>query len=255
GDMNADGSVQPVGGIDAKVRGANNRDCTHVAIPGKCTSFVYDTAIMEGFGPITEIQVFTIDKFDDAKALAQQEKSELINKSIASFDRIVGIYTKNPSTFSTTIRHPKVVTLLEEIVKDTPNHLSAKILLEYTKGQMQKTLSLHGSTEFIEQRAYSITQVIVDGKVSKIEGLTPNKVVESVNLLRRSKERLDQRTWKWSGELIKFATLLNQLQTNPPQSTTRHRKLVSEINAALREVNAERDQLFESPEAMEELLQ
>ncbi len=255
GDMNADGSVQPVGGIDAKVRGADNRDCTHVAIPAKNKTAVYDTVLMEGFAPILDIQVFTIATFDEANALSRKERTEALDQSMASYDKIAGLYHKNPQSFATTVKHPKIIALLEEITAATPNHLSAQMLLEYAKGQLPSTLSLHGSTEFIETRAYSITDVIVDGKVSKLEVLSTNQVTDAIGLLRRSRERLDERTWDWANGLINFATLLNQLQTNPPRSTGGYNKLVDQINTALDAVQAERKRLFQNPEVMEDLLE
>lgn len=255
GDMNADGSIQPVGGIDAKIRGADNRNCTHVAIPLKNVTSVYDTVMMQGIGPITDIQVFSIANFDQAEALAPNEREELVQKSIDDFNKIAELYQKNPSTFGQSIKHPKVIELLKDIVKATPNHLSAEALLKFATGKGPRTLSLHGSTEFIERNGYSITDVIVNGKVSKLESLRANQVTGAISILRKNRAKLDERTWKWAGELIKFATLLNRLQTNPPSSAAVYNKLVSEINAANDVVRAERRKLFSNPEVMEELLQ
>ncbi len=256
GDLNADGSVQPVGGIDAKVRGASKRSCTHVAIPEKNTVDVYDTVLMKGYGPITEIQVFSISDFDQADALAKVEKDQIVANSIANFQKITSVYEKNPTGFARTLSHPKMILLLEEILEGTPNHLSAKILLDHAKGNAPKSLSVHGSTAFIEREAYSITDVIDNkGKVGKLSALSGNQVVEAISLLRNSKNKLDERTWKWAGQLIHFGTLLNRLQTNPPSSVNQHNKLVAEINAAGDAVRAERRNLFNSPEVMEELLQ
>lgn len=256
GDMNADGSVQPVGGIDAKIRGADLRNCTHVAIPVQNETSVYDTVVMEGLGPVSEIQVFTISDFAEADKLAREERAPELQESMTSFEKIAGLYRKAPNGFARTITHPKVIALLEEILEASPNHLSAQILLEHARGQGKSTLSLHGSTEFIEKNAYSITDVIDNkGQVSQIHGLSSNRVVEAISLLRRSRDRLDQRTWNWANGLINFGTLLNTLQTNPPNTVKVKNRLIDEINAAGEAVRAERVRLFQNPEVMEELLQ
>ena len=46
GDMNADGSVQPVGGVPAKVRGAFSKSCKYVAIPTKNARSLSDLVLL-----------------------------------------------------------------------------------------------------------------------------------------------------------------------------------------------------------------
>lgn len=256
GDMNADGSVQPVGGIGAKIRGAQNQECTHVAVPLKNATSVYDYVIENGIRPIVEIQVFSIANFDQAFALAQKERKLEVQGSIDSFDRITNLYQDKAKNFGTSVRHPKVIALLEEILKATPNHLSAKILLDHAQNRASKTLSLHGSTEFIEKRAFSIVDVIdASGRVSQVEGVKNNQVLDAISLLRRSHDMLDRRTWTWANDLIDFGTLLNQLQTNPPTTVKSRNALIGEINEAERSVRLQRKLLFDNPEVIEELLQ
>ena len=71
GDMNADGSIQPVGGVPAKVRGAFSKDCKIVAIPLKNARALSDLVILSGIEPVSRIQVFTVKHFREASALAE----------------------------------------------------------------------------------------------------------------------------------------------------------------------------------------
>ncbi|MEM6277854.1 MAG: S16 family serine protease [Verrucomicrobiota bacterium] len=255
GDLNTDGSVQPVGGIDAKIRGASAEDCTHVAIPDKNVFAVYDSIINDGFSSVLKIQVFSIEDFDEALALALVDRERSLQKSMEQFRQVIALYEQSPQEFSSKVKHPKVVSQLKEILETVPNHLSAKVLEEYASGKFPKRLSLHGSVEFIENRAFSIFDVIEDGKVARLDELSENQVTEAVILLRSSQNKLDERTWEWARMLIDYGNLLNRLQTSPPNSTNNFNKMVAEINSANDEVRLERERLFSKPEVMEELLQ
>ncbi|MEM9281539.1 MAG: hypothetical protein AAGA96_06935 [Verrucomicrobiota bacterium] len=206
--------------------------------------------------PVAEIQVFSVSDFDEADALARQEREYATQLGIENFQEISELYHRNPKGFYQSLKHPKVIDLLESILEATPNHLSAQILLDHAKGRGKKVLSLLRSAEFIEKEAYEMVDVIDEnGKVSKLDSLSSNQVVEAMSLLRSNREKLDQRTWGWTKSLIAFGTLLNQLQTNPPNSTSLKNKLIDEINAAGFAVRNERQELFQNPEVMEELLQ
>ena len=85
GDMNADGSIQPVGGVPAKVRGAFSKDCKIVAIPLKNARTLSDLVILSGIQPVSRIQVFTIQHFKQASALASLEKNDSLTNAFKEF--------------------------------------------------------------------------------------------------------------------------------------------------------------------------
>ena len=78
GDMNADGSIQPVGGVPAKVRGAFSKNCKYVAIPAKNARSLSDLVLLNGINTVSRIQVFTINDFDETAKIAFIEKSDAI---------------------------------------------------------------------------------------------------------------------------------------------------------------------------------
>ncbi len=257
GDMNADGSVQPIGGVEAKVRGATNRSCTHIAIPSKNVPAVYDAALIGGMAPLIKIQVFSIADFDEAFALARAERGEgdAVQSALDEFAKIQALYERNPKGFGATLRHPKVIEKLEQISRDASNHLSAQVLLAYAQGKQPKALSIAGSVSFIEKNAYEIFDVIENGRVTEVQGLDNDRVADALSLLRRTKPKLDERTWNWINELMAFGELLREYQTNPPGSVTNHNRLVDQINRANAAARTEREALMKSPEVMEELMQ
>ena len=70
GDLNADGSVQPVGGVPAKIKGAVGRKCRLVGIPDANERAVRDYFLSEGPHALLSINVFTLREFDQARDLA-----------------------------------------------------------------------------------------------------------------------------------------------------------------------------------------
>lgn len=255
GDLNADGSVQPIGGVEAKIRGATSEQCTHIAIPKNNTSAVYDTILMDGIAPAINIQIFSIATFEEAYAIASSTKSASVQKSLSEFSEIQEIYRKQPSGFSQVVRHPKVIEKLEGIVEVMPNHLSSSLLLDFAKGTAPTSLSLQGSFSFIDENAYQIVDVIKDGKVAKLDDFDEDQVAEALSLLRRSKLKLDQRTWDWADGLLRWGELMREYQTNRPKAISNVNKMISDINTAGNATRAERVRLLEDPEIVEELLE
>lgn len=150
GDMNADGAVQPVGGVPAKIEGAVKRKCTVIGIPVKCIQQVEDHMISEGIRSIASIQIFPITTFDEAKKLSGTARSPQFTASAANFAMVSKalLAQKDPLP---TLRHPKIVDKLREVLKDTPDCLSAKLLLAKALGKEAKALSVIGSLVAVER--------------------------------------------------------------------------------------------------------
>lgn len=253
GDLNADGAVQPIGGVRAKIRGATNRDCTHVALPEANATSVTDVILTDGFKSIAEIQVFSISTFDEARALASKEHPKDLAKAMESFAAIQNVYRRQPRSFAKSLEHPKVIEKLNEVLAAAPNHLSASIMLAHALGKAPPTLSLQGSVAFIDTTAFKMVDVIDNGKVAKIGAFDEHQVADAVGELKRMRLRLDQRTWKWADVLITYGTQLHEWQTNRPKSVNNQNKLVDSINAAGDRARAERKTLMSNKEVVEEL--
>ncbi|MEM9282251.1 MAG: lectin-like protein [Verrucomicrobiota bacterium] len=254
GDMNADGSVQPIGGVEAKVRGAFNDQCQLIAIPEKNITALYDTVLMDGIAPLMRIQAFSIGHFEQAWDLARTEKPLAIQIAMNEFAAIQSVYQKDTKSFDQTIRHPKVTEKLEAILKAAPNHASAQILLAFSQGRAPATLSLHGSFSFIDENAFQIVNVIKDGKVAMLDSFDQDQVADAIALLRRNKLKLDKRTWNWADSLMQWGELMREYQTNRPKATSNLNRMIDSINAAGAETRDQRERLLADPEIMEELI-
>jgi hypothetical protein len=144
GDMNSDGAVQPVGGIEGKVRGATNRDCTHIAIPRKNARSLIDWIVLGDIEPLVNNQVFTIGNFEETSALAvsPDKRDEALQNAITIFSEVQKVL-KRPNGL-TYLGNRLVRGRLQEIIKAVPNHESAKLLLLHSLGKAPSTLSLRG---------------------------------------------------------------------------------------------------------------
>jgi predicted ATP-dependent protease len=60
GDMNADGTVQPVGGIDGKIRGSVKARCIHVGIPVENKKSISDIFLLGGVQEVCKIQILVL---------------------------------------------------------------------------------------------------------------------------------------------------------------------------------------------------
>ena len=141
GDMNADGSVQPVGGVPAKVRGAFSKSCKYVAIPAKNARSLSDLVLLNGINTVSRIQVFTIDDFDEAAKIAFTVKIKMSKHQLKNLIKFNQLFFDTKLVFSKTLKFKKN---LEKFFELAPNHLSAKLALQVATGRAPKTL-LQGS--------------------------------------------------------------------------------------------------------------
>ncbi len=250
GDMNADGSVQPVGGVPAKVRGARAKDCELVAIPAKNARSLADLVLTEGVVPVTRIQVFTIADFDSAKALAAAEKTGDLKAAIEGFAMVQGAVAKHKQRV---LANPKVQAKLREVIAKAPNHLSARLLLDKATGRAPRTLSLGGSLESIEKSTASLLEAARVGGARR-GPLAPDDLATALGELRRVRGMLDRRTWKYADSIQDFGTLVRDFQNAPPRGANAQRKKLIAIQEAAEHIDAEVRKIRNNKEMMEELM-
>lgn len=145
GDLTVDGSVQPVGGVVEKIRGAIEGKCAMVILPARNAHEVVDFALLDGTPPLWETQIFSAATIEEASVLLRRDRPEALAGAIARFRalraRLPKIVTPNY------LGSPIVQAELSEIVAAAPSHLSARTLLRAARGEMPAHLSLPRSIE------------------------------------------------------------------------------------------------------------
>lgn len=271
GDLNADGSVQPIGGVSGKIRGATKAKCRRVAVPSKNEAAVGDVLVMEGPEPLVRIEVFGIDTFDAAKALARSLPETEIGKAeqlfsndpavaphLAQagllFDDVRRLLLPGGRYDNNLLRDRAVQAKLREIVKLQPNHLSAKFLLAAAAGTLPLKLSLQGSIDAMDNAAESLLQAIQSKEVGDMTKVAHDDLGKAVFKLKGSRSRMDARIHPALDALTVFGQELRTWQDSPPRTQARAEKMAAVLMAAAAEANRQRNVLMNNRDVVEELM-
>jgi hypothetical protein len=249
GDMNADGAVQPVGGIDGKVRGSVTARCTHVGIPIENQNSISDIFLMGGVQEMCKIQIFTIETFEEALRLAKgaESRDTELAEAMALFSEVAGVVGRRGG--ETMVSNPHVVNRLRRILEIAPNHYSAELLLRSGVGSAPTHLSLSGSFVALD-RCIKPMNAVRESRdfASKIEPLK-----DSILNLRRMRNQLDPRTKDISDNLEDLYEALASIEPGMPSTSPRLKQAIEEINRASDRLDAAYASLRSNPEVQEEL--
>lgn len=249
GDLNADGSVQPVGGVPAKIRGAANRSCSYVAVPASAEKELIDSVLMEGPAALWEIQVFTVKTFEEARALSSTKKSAELTEAITKFAEVQKVLQAQKTP--TLLANPKVQERLIAIQKAAPNCFSAKLMLAYGTGKLPKQLSLGGSLQKID----GITENLIKRmKDPKAEGVQPDMLAKAVSELAQIRTKLDTRTIAFADSIKDYGDVFRAIKANPPRSQNEADKVLGRLNNAASRIKMEEDKIRSNKAIMEEVM-
>jgi hypothetical protein len=153
-----DCGVKAVGGVPSKIRGAWRKGLKLAVIPEENIDIVKDLTLIYELPILWNIQIFTAKHFTEVLPIATVEKNSQVKKAIAKFNALTKILNKGNKEIISNKAH--IVKELDEILKLTPNHESARVLKMMLTGKRPKTLSLNGSVDFLFmmiERTLSIT--------------------------------------------------------------------------------------------------
>ena len=251
GDMNADGSIQPVGGVPAKVRGAFSKECKIVAIPMKNARSLSDLVLLNGIKTVSRIQVFTATNFNEVSKIAFVEKDDSITKAIEEFSKVQAAIFRHKAAI---LKNTQVQKKLREILKLAPNHLSANLALEVATGKSPRTLSLMGSLEKTENFASTLMQAARSGTDPE-DALATDDLGKVINELKRVRLKLDKRVWSYADSIQDFGKLVREFQISPPKGNVSKKKKLTEIQISAEKIEKEVKKIRSNKEMMEELIQ
>lgn len=254
GDMNADGSVQPIGGVQAKIRGATKGSCKIVAVPVKNEVAVADILVQQGPGPLVGITVFGIKSFDDAMLLAgTEQRPPALQNALTDFDNMRTVIMRDPRQMNQLLRTPHAAQRLQALLAAAPNCYSAKYLLLYLQNRAPRTLSIGGSMEAAQNSAQAVVSAIdhdVDANVSSLKG---DELGNSLNKLRQLRPQLDARVWPYLDGLVAYGEVIRGALLNPVRSGARYADLVSKANKTAGATKAAYEKLINDAQVREEL--
>lgn len=253
GDMNADGSVQPIGGVQAKIRGATKGDCKLIGVPVKNEKAVMDILVLEGPAPLVGITVFGIKTFEDALLLASTERSQTLQNALTDFDNMRAVMLRDPRQMVPLLRTPHAAQRLQALLAAAPNCYSAKYLLMYVQGRAPRTLSIGGSIEAAQSSADSIVSAIEHDVDTNMTSLKGDELGNSLNKLRTLRPLLDARVWPYVDNLVAYGEVIRGSVLNPVRSGARYVDLVGKANKAAGGAKAAYEKLINDVQVREEL--
>lgn len=252
GDMNQDGSVQPIGGVAAKIRGAANGDCKIVAIPMKNESALMDVLLMDGPNALCKTAVFGISNFEEAAALAATERPQILQQALDEFMVMREVLLRDPRAQPQILRTPQAVERLQAILKKTVHCLSAKHLLLYAQGRLPASLSISGSIQETDASGQALLHAIKQD-FNSVSSLRPDDVGGAINRLRNLRPRLDKRVWPYLDSLVNYGEILRGVILNPIRSNARADDFRGKVTVAVNNIQSTKQALLADPQVVEEL--
>jgi Lon protease (S16) C-terminal proteolytic domain len=245
GDMNADGSVQPIGGVAGKLRGATKGGCRYAAIPAGNITSATDLALTDGAAPFLALHVFSISTFDDAAKLALLQDAAL--KAVIDSYQVIAAKIK---TAPASLRHPDTVTALRNLAKTAPSHLSVRLLLALAEDKLPAALSPAGSLHAIE---LAITDAL-EGTSAELlakSNLDRGKTAAARGKLQQLRPKLDKRTHPLADAWITWCQSVERLTATAGSLDD---SLVNAHKTAVKRLQAEEEKLRTNADFREDLL-
>jgi len=261
GDITADGMVQKIGGTAGKIRGATKRGCKIVGIPEGNGKEVADVLLMDGPEQLLNIQIFTMRDFTQAHAISRKTKSTEVQTVLDAFAKIAEVVKAKGFD---TLKHPETQKRLEGIVDKMPNHLSAKLLMEFGKGSNPKVLSIGGSFKEIQGASNGIFRQMSmmlyrmrggdkdDEKEPEIKVSEEQKkdAKESIETLKKLETRIDPKLKEFTKVIIETC----ELYVAGPKADEKPKAYLERVKEALEKVQNAQQKVQKDPDIMEELM-
>jgi hypothetical protein len=254
GDMNADGAVQPIGSVAAKIRGASNGSCKLVAVPAKNEASVSDVLVMDGPLPLLKVCVFAIKHFDEAVALAAEKRDETLAATVSEFAVIQDVCLRDPRSAIGILKSPQAMARLQAVLQKAPHCLSAKFLLQHAQGRAVKTLSLAGSVQAVDSGGQGLLQSVKndEGRGGGL-GIQEDEIRTTLNSLRNMRPKVDIRVWPYLDALLRLGEFVRAQVLNPARSGAGLEAFLRNAKETGSSVQTAKSSLLSDPQVVEEL--
>jgi len=250
GDLNSDLSVQPIGGVSAKIRGATKAGCKIVAIPYGNARGLADLYVKGDLEAIAGIQIFTIKTFEDASKLANKKRDADLKFAIDEFAKVQQAIAKSGITAS---RNPAVQQRLGAIVEKAPNHQSARLLLLAGQGKGPKIYSLAGS--FNEMNIAAAPFLAAIGKGGLGQKMADKTYGDALFQMREIRPKLDERTRGYHDAMTDLVAFWREWGEKDTKGRSKAKEGERKFKEALVRLQSEQAALQSNKEIADELME
>lgn len=227
GDVNADGTVQPVDGMVKRLMENPGTLCQIVVIPEADLFQAEDLLLLNGPDTFIKTQLIAVEDLDAAMSFGGKIRSDSTDQAIKLFDEIQRVLQRPGGEKLITNSHVRM--RLKKVVKLMPEHVSARQLLLLSLNRPPRQLSLSASIDLIFE---ALDPVIEKGEIDMYGHLDP----DSYATLNRFNNRLDPSLAELTMAVIQFETS-GRLGSNSRAERARlSQRLKEQINAMSRNV-------------------
>jgi len=244
GDLNSDSSVQPVGGVADKIRGAMDMGCNVIGIPRANEEDVDDLVVEESLRRFLSAKIFTLNQLGDAIALADpSQMSATQTQAIADLEAI----QNELGAQGALLYSPVIQGRLSAVYEALPNCYTAKLLLAASRHSLPTRYSLAGSLVRIDESmapfADSLAKIKNGIPIGEFQYGRDNPLQEAKNRLNSLRTKSDERL---IGVIDSQKQLVDQFQrviNSNTKSTTVHDELTEQLKKAVARANLEWDHI------------
>jgi len=227
GDLNSDGSVQPIGGVGAKLKAARAAGMRIVLIPAENVPDLFDLVVEGDWDFVRGLHVIGIETFDQAwEVITATEESNLV-QSLKRYETALASGRANAPEMAA-------------IAQLYPRHASAYLIYLAASRQLPSSYSLRGSLERVGGIFGPFMAMIGDSKETglpkavRIDNLYSN----TASALRDLRSKSDPRTHEYIDALIDYVEVVKVIPTLPtgrygrPSASARTNRVIDELSEA-----------------------
>jgi len=257
GDLNADATVQAVGGVADKIRGAMDLKCTVIGVPAANEEDLTDLVVEESLRRFLTAKIFTLRHLDDAIAIVHAETQTEAQKTALA--DLSALQSEMATGGAAVLYAPATSPRLETILATFPNCYTAKILLSASKRQVPARYSLAGTLVRIDDAMSPFSKTIEEirggADITTFQFGRDNPLQKAKNSLGALKPKSDQRLLRViDAEMALIDHFQRLLNANLKSSTVAQKYLV-ELRTAGERSDAEWQKIRENKDIQDQFMQ
>jgi hypothetical protein len=200
-----------------------------------------------------DIQIFTMKDFDQAQAISRKNKKPEVQQTLNKFTETIAVVKSKGGI--ALLKNAEVQKRLEAVVTAMPNHLSAKLLLEFGRGQAPTKLSVAGSFQEIDIASSGLirqaARVIFGAKDAKVSDELVKDAKESVTTLEKIGKLIDPRLKDYQEAALQMVKIFGE----GPKEGEDAKKLSERAKESMEHLQNVRQKLQGDPKIMEEIME
>ena len=253
GALNVDGSVQPIGGVVAKLRGAHKVGCELVAIPFANRYALSDLTVLGEASILAKMQVFVVKEFEGALALAREDRTEEVESALTKFSGLQAQFAKEG--VMNVLRTKEAQATLQEVLAAIPDHASARLMLSAAQGRLPKRLSLNGSMEEIGAALFEVFELVnPPPNLQPLLGAPLADFEATEKAMQKLVPKLEPRTQPIGTAMLQFSKACTAFRAAPRSDAAKRQQAYRQIRVSFERILTEMDKIADDPELIEDLI-